>query len=204
MEVLKNKRLLAAIGLISLFLGTILPYYKFSAFGFSESVSLWGYLEGKIILILILANTLFIFKDLIEKYAPQLFKSNLGQKIANVTNPKLSLIPLVLIIIFIIFLNSKMASYVHLDKGLGFYLSWFGIIIMAAHSFIYKGNAINMPLQSNNINNSNNLSNQINQFQQVNPTNSLATAQNNIKYCPKCGTANDINTSNCTNCMFKF
>ena len=226
MEIIKNKRILAAIGIISLFLGIILPYYTFSAFGFSESISLWGYLEGKIILALTLANALFVFKDIIEKYVPQLFNSIIGKKIANVKNPKLSLIPLVLIIIFVIYLNSKMSGYVHFDKGIGFYLLWIGIIALAAHSFIYKGNNENnvnntnniygqptqlqqpiqnntIPPEQNNINNSNNVYGQSIQFQQP-IQNKVQTPQGNVKYCPNCGTAVDINASNCPNCMFKF
>ena len=83
MSVLKNKRILAIIGIVLIFLGTILPYYILTILGYSTSVSLWGYWEGKIITALIVLNTLFIFKDLIQKYIPGLFNSNLGQKIIN-------------------------------------------------------------------------------------------------------------------------
>ena len=217
MEILKNKRILAAIGIICLFLGVVLPYYTFSAFGYSESVSLWGYLEGKIILVLTLANAIFIFKDIIEKYLPQLFNTNLSQKIANIKNPKLSLVPLVLIIIFVIYLNIKMGEYKNLDKGAGFYLLWIGIIAMAAHSIIYKGSTQknNFDTSTNNINTANNYY-QTSQVSQPIPNNTMSMSQNdtptnqfnppagNVKYCPNCGNAIDINAQNCPNCMFKF
>ena len=198
MEILKTKRILAAIGIICLLLGNALPYYTFSAIGLTRSLSLWGYLEGKIILILTIANALFIFKDVIEKYVPKLFDSKLGQKIANAKDPKLSLIPLILIIVFVVYLNTKANEYIHLNKGIGFYLLWLGIIAMAAHSFIYKGN------------NESNMNNEAKRFAQpvqeneIQPTQNQAFSQSNIKYCPNCGQAVDSNTINCPNCMHRF
>lgn len=231
MEVLKNKRILAVIGIVCLILGLILPYYYFSAFGFSYSTSLWGYLEGKIILVLTLVNALFIFKDFIEKFAPKLFKSNIGQKIANVKNPKLSLIPLVLIIIFVFYLNSQMIQYVSLKKGIGFYLLWVGIIAMGAHGLIYKGSNTNLAYNQNNIKNASNNQPQVlsnngpqtvqdtsqyqssvqNNNQQVSQSNNIQStiqnqnfSQRNIKYCSNCGNPVDINATDCPNCKFKF
>ena len=110
MEIIKNKRILAIVGLVCLLLGTIMPYFTFSFLGYSQSISLWGYWEGKIILVLIIANGMFIFKDYIEKYVPQLFNSNLGKKIAEIDNPKYSLIPTILIVVFAIYLLTTLDS----------------------------------------------------------------------------------------------
>ena len=138
MSVLKNKRILAIIGIVLIFLGTILPYYILTILGYSTSVSLWGYWEGKIITALIVLNTLFIFKDLIQKYIPGLFNSNLGQKIIN-ANPKLSIIPIILIVAFVIYLNlSFNFSNDVLKHGVGFYLLWIGIVFLIVHVFVYK------------------------------------------------------------------
>ena len=90
MEVIKNKKILALIGIIMLLLGTFLPYFTVSIFGYSQSISLWGYWEGKIVLALTLANALFIFKDWIEQYVPQLFNNNVGRLVEKANNPKFS------------------------------------------------------------------------------------------------------------------
>lgn len=73
MEAIKNKRILALVGIICLFIGTITPYFKVSLLGYSYSISLWKYWEGKVIVALIIANTMFIFKDYLQKYVPQVF-----------------------------------------------------------------------------------------------------------------------------------
>lgn len=139
MEIIKNKRILAIIGLVSLLLGVFLPYYTLSLLGYSDSISLWGYWEGKIVFILILANALFIFSDYIKKYIPQLYNSLLGKLIEKANNPKLSIIPTILCAAFIIymFLDYGDASG-YLDFGIGFYLLWIGIVCLVLHSIFYK------------------------------------------------------------------
>lgn len=75
-----------------MFLGTILSYYQYSFLGYSIKICLYKYLEGKIVIALTVANLLFIFKDLVEKYTPQMFNSNIGGKIKN-ANSKLAIVP---------------------------------------------------------------------------------------------------------------
>lgn len=77
-EKCKTTRILGSIGIICLILGTIMPYVRYNIWGFTYSISLWGYWEGKIIMLLAIANLLFIFKDFIEKYIPSLFNTNIG------------------------------------------------------------------------------------------------------------------------------
>lgn len=43
MEKLKTTRILGAIGIAGLILGTMMPYVKYSIFGYKYSISLWGY-----------------------------------------------------------------------------------------------------------------------------------------------------------------
>ena len=141
LEKCKNTRILATIGISGLILGTMLTYVKFSILGYSQPISLWGYWEGKIVLLLALANFLLIFRDIVEKYIPSLFKTNFGRKLANITNPKASLVPTILAVIFTIYLhntldiNTEYASY-----GLGFYSLWVGAISLVAYAFLHKGN----------------------------------------------------------------
>ena len=142
MEYIKNKRLLALIGIIGLFLGTVLPYYTFSLFGYKQTIALWGYIEGKIMFILILANALFIFQDYIEKYVPQLFNNAVGNIVKKADNPKFSLIPTVLVVIFAIYLTSILdVDTTYIKYGLGFYMLWLGAASLVAHAILYKGQA---------------------------------------------------------------
>ena len=206
MEFIRHKRLLALIGIITLILGTMLPYFTFSLLGYSQSISLWGYWEGKVIVVLTLANALFIFKDFIEKYIPQLFTTNLGRKIANVTNPKVSLIPTILVVGFVIYLNTKFDfNSEYLKNGLGFYLLWLGIICLVAHAILYKKPTesqvnINQGYSSQNVNPQQNYQQPV-QPQMQQPVQNGAV---NKKFCPNCGNQVDETATQCFMCGNKF
>ena len=139
LEKCKNTRILATIGIVGLILGTMLTYVEFSFWGYTQPISLWGYWEGKIVLLLALANVLLIFRDIVEKYIPQLFNTNLGKKLANITNPKASLVPTILAVAFAAYLHmhldidTEYASY-----GLGFYSLWVGSISLVAYAILHK------------------------------------------------------------------
>ena len=197
LEQLKKKRYLGAAGLILLFLGTILPYYQYSFLGYSIKLSLYKYLEGKIVIVLIVANLLFIFKDLVEKYVPQMFNSNMGIRIKN-ANPKLAIVPTILIAVFVIILFLRVDLGTALKHGLGFFSLWLGVICLVLHSFLYK-----------NSNETTNYSNQVNYNQM--PVNSDVTISNNqqminnnmnssIRYCPGCSNGLSGNEQFCSNC----
>lgn len=150
MDKLKNTRILGVIGIVGLILGIVLPYYTISFFGYTKSVSLWGYWEGKIMMILTIANLLFIFKDYVEKYVPQMFDYNIGRIIKD-ANPKFSIVPTILVVVFAIYLYTKIdidTSYV--KYGLGFWSLWGGIISLIVYTFLYKkSNLNNVDYQSN-------------------------------------------------------
>ena len=139
LEKCKNTRILATIGIVGLILGTMMTYVKFSLWGFTESISLWGYWEGKIVLLLALANVLLIFRDIVEKYIPSLFNTSFGKKLANIKNPKASLVPTILAVAFAAYLHmhldidTEYASY-----GLGFYSLWVGSISLVAYAILHK------------------------------------------------------------------
>ena len=139
MEKLKNTRILAAVGIVCLFLSvTCLPYLNFSMFGYSTSIKLWGYWEGKVIMVLIVANLLFIFRDYVEKYVPKMFDTRIGEKIKN-ANSKYSIIPTIGIVIFVIWLYNELdVDTSYLKYGLGFYFLWLGVICLVGHTFLYK------------------------------------------------------------------
>lgn len=138
MEKLRTTRILGAIGIVGLILGTMMPYVKYNLFGYKYSISLWGYWEGKIIMLLALANLLFIFKDLVEKYVPVLFNSGIGRKIKDCENPKFSLIPTVLSAILAIYVTSILGIESFKYYNLGFYLMWIGTICLVAYAFLHK------------------------------------------------------------------
>lgn len=206
MELIRHKRLLALIGIITLILGTMLPYFTFSFLGYSQSISLWGYWEGKVILVLTIANALFIFKDYIEKYIPQLFTTSLGEKIANIKNPKISLIPTVLVVGFVIYLNTQFDFNSEYSKnGLGFYLLWLGIIFLVAHAIIYKKPTEVQANFNQEYNNQN-----VNPQQDYQPSaqpQMQQLVQNgavNKKICPNCGNQVDETATQCFMCGSKF
>lgn len=134
---MKNTRILAAIGIACLISGTIFSYVSYTIFGYSYSISLWDYWEGKIILLLAVANLLFIFKDFVEKYIPSLFKTDIGKKIAERNNPKDSLIPTILAVAFALYLHLKLDIGFE-NYSLGFYLLWLGAISLVAYAILHK------------------------------------------------------------------
>jgi len=162
MEKLKTTKILGAVGIACLILGLITPYVRYNIFGIKYSIALWGYWEGKIMMILALANALFIFKDFIEKYVPALFNNGgLGQAIKNCNNPKFSLIPTVLCAIFAIYVTSVLGVKTFKYYNIGFYLMWIGTISLVAYAFLHKadykkGNSQNnTPVDNTQNNNSN-------------------------------------------------
>lgn len=137
-EKCKTTRILGAIGIIGLVCGTIMPYVKYNIFGYKYSISLWGYWEGKVIMLLALANLLFIFKDLVEKYTPFLFNNGIGRKIQECDNPKFSLIPTVLAAIFAIYVTSILGIESFKYYNIGFYAMWIGTISLVGYAFLHK------------------------------------------------------------------
>ncbi len=136
---LRNTRILAGIGIACLFFGTIFKYVEFDFVISTVTLSLWSYWEGKIVVLLALANLLFIFKDVVEKYVPSLFNTNLGKKILEINNPKASLVPTILATILVVYVHSNL----HIDAefatyGLGFYLLWVGVISLVAYAILHK------------------------------------------------------------------
>ena len=145
LEKLRKTRVLAAIGVASLILGTMFTYVKYSFWGYNYSISLWGYWEGKVVLFLAVANLLLIFKDYVEKYVPGLFKTDWGQKIMEIRNPRASLIPTFLSVAFTFYLHTTL--HIEIDEytkyGLGFYLLWIGAICLVAYAFLRKNATTN-------------------------------------------------------------
>lgn len=139
LDKMKNTRLLAGIGVVCMILGTMFSYVSYNIFGTVIDIALWDYLEGKIILIIAIANLLFIFKDFVEKYVPSLFNTGIGRKIKDINNPKASLVPTILGAVFAIYLTLKLdvefSAY-----SLGFYSMWIGVICLVAYAILHKNN----------------------------------------------------------------
>lgn len=89
-------------------------------------------------MVLALANLLFIFKDLVEKYVPFLFNNWVGRKVQDCNNPKFSLIPTVLVAIFAIYKTSVLGIDSFKYYNLGFYTMWIGVISLVAYAFLNK------------------------------------------------------------------
>lgn len=194
MEVIKNKRILALVGIAGLILGCFLPYYTVSIFGYSQSISLWGYWEGKVILLLALANALFIYQDIVEKYVPQLFSNWIGRLVEKTKNPKFALVPTILVALFAISLIMRLdVDSEYIKYGMGFYILWVGIVALVGHAIFYK-NKQKVKEQESNYSG---MAQQPEQAEvpQVNP---------NIKYCPYCRNQVDANADTCFLCGNKF
>ena len=187
MEIIKNKRILALIGIGCLILCCFLPYFTVSLWLYNRSVCLWGYYEGKIVLILTLANALYIFQDYIEKYVPQLFDNSVGRLIKKVDNPKFALVPTILALVFAISLfirldidfNSEYIKY-----GAGFWLLWIGIITLVGHAIFYKKENIQPAEEKVDTN--------------------YYDPNRDKKYCPHCGNQVNIAAESCPMCGNKF
>lgn len=151
LEKLKTTRILAIVGIASLILGILLPYVSYDIFGYNFSISLWHYWEGKIMFIIILANLLFIFKDIVARYVPQLFNSALGKTIYNCQNPKFSLIPTGICVLFAIYLTSILDVKSFKYYSIGFYLMWLGTICLVAYAFLHKADYTVSSSNSNNV-----------------------------------------------------
>ncbi len=138
-EKLRKTRILAIIGLACMLLGTIFTYVKIDVWFYTRSISLVGHWEGIIVILLAAANILFIFKDFVEKYIPALFKNKVGEKIKELDNQKLTLIPTAIVaILAICLLTSLDIGSGYTKYGLGFYMLWIGIVVMTAYAFAYK------------------------------------------------------------------
>lgn len=139
LDKLKNTRLLAVIGIAGLILGTMFSYVSYDLFGYKYDIALWDYWEGKVILLIAIANLLFIFKDFVEKYIPSLFNTGIGRKIKDINNPKASLVPTIAAAAFALYLtlklDVKMSNY-----SLGFYSLWIGVIALVAYAILHKNN----------------------------------------------------------------
>ena len=139
LEKCKTTRILAVIGIVCMFLGTIFSYVSYSIWGYNYEIALWDYMEGKIILVLVIVNLIFIFKDYIEKYAPKLVEKGFWQKIASIKSSKASLISTVLSAAFAIYLTLKL-DVEFSNYSLGFYSLWIGVIALVAYAILHKNN----------------------------------------------------------------
>ena len=135
MDKLKNTKILGAVGLGLMFVATFLPYAvtKYIAI----SVSLFGYWEGKITLLVCFVNLLFVFKNYVKQYVPQLFENGIAKSIEN-AKPIYSLIPTGISALLNIRLISQVMSYSYITFGIGFYLMILGILCMVGYAILYK------------------------------------------------------------------
>lgn len=198
MEVLKSKRILALVGLICLFLGVVMPYFQISIFGYSYEIKLLNFWEGKVMLVLITANVIFIFRDYIEKYVPQLFNTSLGSKIQN-ASPKLAIIPTIGVAVFAVWLFISLdVDTTYLKHGLGFWCLWIGVICLVGHTLLYKKdlNINQLPINYSQM--------QPSQPTQTNYFQSQSNGEQNIKFCPGCGNKCNLNADRCFMCGRKF
>ena len=138
---LKNTRVLAGIGLVVMLIGTILPYIKtYSLNGIPKTSLLLEYWEGKIVLILLIANLIFLFKDYVEKYIPSLLNVTVWKKI-SILKYQYAMLPSIIATIFILELTiNRNAGFAMFSTG--FYTLWLGVICIIIYLIINKGKPV--------------------------------------------------------------
>ena len=172
----KNTRFLAALGLACSFLCIFFTYVKYTVLGMAVKIKLIDFFEGKLMILLILLNLMFVFKDYVKKYLPKLFQNNLGKKIENINDQRLTLIPTILMVIFAFVVKGETkVEFLNIKYGLGFFLMWLGVISLVIYAFIYKNN--NIKVLEKMINNTT-PSNKAN-VNSVNSSNTQSISQNN-------------------------
>lgn len=139
LEKMKTTRLLASIGIVCIFLGTILPYAKINFWGYVGSVQLFKHFEGIIMLIVAIINFVFIFKDIVQNYIPKLFESGVVKNIADLGSSKISLISTGILVILAVILHMRLDfSIAHF--ALGAFVLYFGMICLGAYGIMHKQN----------------------------------------------------------------
>lgn len=130
---MKTSNLLGIIGAVLVIIGVFLPLIKIKVWFVSESVS---YIKGDGIFLLILSviTLVMIFADLIAKKFEA--ASNI---LSKVSNPKLTLIPTVISLIFMIRMIIEYGEYSdYASYQIGFYVIWLGLILSALYGIFYK------------------------------------------------------------------
>lgn len=137
MQKLHNTKILAIIGSVCLLLSVVLPYITISFFGISESIFLWKYWQGIVLIIIAILNILFIFKEAILKHVPSLANNQTINKILAINNPKASLVLTIIMVIFVICLTA-ITGFAFRFYNIGFYTLWLGVICLVLYPFLYK------------------------------------------------------------------
>lgn len=137
MDKLKTTKILGIVGAILLIVGNFFPFVTVKLFGMKESVS---FMEGDGIFTLILgiiALAMVLIDFILAKIPEGKFKF-----LFKLRNQKLLLIPAIIsaIIVIIDITNTLDESYGLAHIGFGFWVLVIGIVALAAHAFIYKGN----------------------------------------------------------------
>lgn len=198
----KETRILAIVGLTCLFICLFLTYIKYTIQGLAVKVKLISFLEGKLMILLILLSAMFIFKDYVKKYIPKLFENNIGNKIYNINDQRWTLIPTCLTVIFSFVVNGKSEiEFLNTTHGLGFYCLWLGIIALVLYAFIYKNEKIKV-IETINTDTRQTNNQTINIASEVNTT--TPVEQNTAKTCMNCGTKTDHKAVKCPACGKEF
>lgn len=159
MDMLKKKNYLGIAGMIFMFLGVVLPFFKVELLGVSEGVSIFKSWYGWVIILMIFYSALVIFKEFLEQKIPFVYNSAVSGAMGNLKNlngAKGLLIPAgisTLVTIYICaYIRKSLAVTTFyginmndiVKYGIGFYAEIIGIVCLAAHALIYKGEEENV------------------------------------------------------------
>ena len=153
LEKIRSTKILGIIGNVLIILGTILPYAKYESYFYYYRVNLQNYWYGRVALALAILNLLYLLKNYIEKYIPQIFNSGFGKKVLGINNAKFLFIPIAIIILLMIRVHAIWGDW-DIHFNIGFYLLILGIVCTIVYALIYKND------NAQQLNNSNTAMNQ--------------------------------------------
>ena len=141
LDVFKNTKILAIIGLVLATMGLFLPYYKFTMSTVVKSVSFWKYFESKIMLLLLIVNSILIFNEKLGKIFPKLSNTDAWKVILKLDNPKFTLIPTGLYVLYTFYCISTYgvdSASATVKYTLGAYILWLGVVLLLGYGLLYK------------------------------------------------------------------
>ena len=138
MKILKNNKVIGMAGMILIFIGTIAPFYVVKLYGLSTSASLIKNWKGIVIILLVVAGLLFMFRDKVIELIPSLKGKPFTKKVQSLKYKFLCVLVGIIVGLVIIILIADSESLKYVSFGWGFYVLIIGIILTAIHGYLYE------------------------------------------------------------------
>ena len=147
MKILKNNKVVGMVGMLLMFIGTIAPFYVVKILSLSTSASLIKNWKGIVIILLIVAGLLFMFRDKVVELVPSLKDNPFTKKVQSLKYKFLCVLVGIIIGLVILILIADSESLKYVSFGWGFYVLIIGIILTALHAYFYEDVAPAAPVK---------------------------------------------------------